>query len=291
MLGSLGFFASKGMVAMPDLTGLTSTQAQNAIVAAGLTYVSATSVNTGNSVLENVVASQQHAPGTLLDYDTDATFVFYSYVASPPSGGGSYAYYCKTRYADGSVSEAYGSANDVSSTVCDSYRTVCQLGSTPATPTLPDSCNPCIEISRQTYPTSWSGTCFDSTQEIGTSTTEYSYSNCSPSVVSTTVYRTNTALCSPPPAGCTPTCGDWQYSSWSACSGGYQYRDRWQVCTAADCSTYTSGLSEQSQACTPPPPPPPTGCTPSSSSYRVGGNICTTYTYSDCTTSTSCSPL
>lgn len=86
MLGSFGFYSAKGMVAMPNLSGLTKVQAESAITAAGLNYTSSSS-STGNSGLDNSVASQGVVAGALVDYDSEISFVYYTYVSS--GGGGS----------------------------------------------------------------------------------------------------------------------------------------------------------------------------------------------------------
>ena len=84
MLGFIGrWAASKGMVSVPNLIGLLNTAAQTAIANSGLTYSSSSSTNTGDSGLANKVASQTPTSGTLADYESSVSFVYYNYVAPP----------------------------------------------------------------------------------------------------------------------------------------------------------------------------------------------------------------
>jgi hypothetical protein len=71
------------MVLVPDLSGLSSSAAQSAITAAGLTVGSISSTSSGaNSGNNGQVASSSPTTGTLVDYETSVSFVTYSY--SPP---------------------------------------------------------------------------------------------------------------------------------------------------------------------------------------------------------------
>lgn len=88
MLGSFGFFASRGMATVPNLSGLTRTQAESAISAAGLIVGSATSTGSSVSSQDNVVGSQSVASGQVVEYDTAVDFMYYTYVAPSPGGGG-----------------------------------------------------------------------------------------------------------------------------------------------------------------------------------------------------------
>lgn len=83
MLGNLGYYSGKGMVLVPDLSGLYSSAAQAAIAAAGLTVGSISSTSSGATSGNNgQVASSTPSSGTLVDYETSVSFVTYSY--SPP---------------------------------------------------------------------------------------------------------------------------------------------------------------------------------------------------------------
>jgi len=96
MLGFLGLWSSsKGMVLVPNLSGLTQAQAISAIQSAGLTVASIISTtSTSDSNLSNKVALQTPASGTLVDYETTVDLSIYNYVAvttttTTTSGGGS----------------------------------------------------------------------------------------------------------------------------------------------------------------------------------------------------------
>jgi len=84
MLGFIGrWAASKGMVSVPNLIGLLNTAAQTAIANSGLAFSSSSTTNTGDSGLANKVASQTPTSGTLANYESSVSFVYYNYVAPP----------------------------------------------------------------------------------------------------------------------------------------------------------------------------------------------------------------
>jgi hypothetical protein len=84
MLGFIGrWAASKGMVSVPNLIGLLNTAAQTAIANSGLAFSSSSTTNTGDSGLANKVASQTPTAGTLANYESSVSFVYYTYVAPP----------------------------------------------------------------------------------------------------------------------------------------------------------------------------------------------------------------
>lgn len=115
MLGNLGYYSGKGMVLVPDLSGLSSSAAQSAITSAGLTVGSISSTSSGaNSSNNGQVASSSPTAGTLVDYETSVSFVTYSY--SPPPEGPSWtdssivnSFTQGTAYSD-SVSATNGAA-------------------------------------------------------------------------------------------------------------------------------------------------------------------------------------
>jgi len=86
MLGlSSGLFSSKGMTTVPNLSGLSSSAAQSAIISAGLTFGQATTTSSGASSGNNgTVSSSSIASGSLVDYETSISIVLYSYSAPPP---------------------------------------------------------------------------------------------------------------------------------------------------------------------------------------------------------------
>lgn len=88
MLGIGGkFAASKGMVRVPNLEGLSSSQAHEALQSSGLKVGTISSSSTGTQSLNGKAFGQSIASNTLVDYETVVAFQVYSYVAPPaPSG-------------------------------------------------------------------------------------------------------------------------------------------------------------------------------------------------------------
>lgn len=88
MLGIGGKFAgAKGMVAVPNLSGLSRSAAQTAITNSGLRFLEdATPVDTSNSSLDGKVAGQSLPAGALIDYESVVSYSYNRYVAPPPSG-------------------------------------------------------------------------------------------------------------------------------------------------------------------------------------------------------------
>ncbi len=85
MLIHPGFWSSsKGMVLVPNLSGLSTTAATNAIIAAGLLNSGNSTTNTGDSGLNGKVASQDPASGTKVQYESNVSYVSYNYVAPTP---------------------------------------------------------------------------------------------------------------------------------------------------------------------------------------------------------------
>lgn len=80
------FGSAKGMVAVPNLSNKTPTQAIADLTASGLVAGSTSSTNTSTSSSGNLIFSQSIPAGTLVDYDTAVGYSYYVYVA--PSGGG-----------------------------------------------------------------------------------------------------------------------------------------------------------------------------------------------------------
>lgn len=91
MLGfTTRYGASKGMVAVPSLAGLTSEAAETLIAQKGLRLQSKASRNSSSQ--NNRVSSQTLAPGTLVDYETDISFIFDVLVADQISFGNCQSY-------------------------------------------------------------------------------------------------------------------------------------------------------------------------------------------------------
>lgn len=85
MLGSITIYGgSKGMIAMPNLSGLTRTAAISAIESAGLVFLSSTNSTTSTSSDDGKISSQSIAAGTLVDYESPISIGIWSYQA--PAG-------------------------------------------------------------------------------------------------------------------------------------------------------------------------------------------------------------
>jgi len=239
MLGALSRFgSSKGMVAMPNLSGLTREQARAAIQSAGLRFNAESSSSTTNQSLNDRINSQSVNAGTLIDYELPISFVYSSYV--PPaivlvdvisgpcySVGSSSSTFCSGTtlltttttfrenqvtysYSDGSVSVQTQSCSSVSSTSSISNSTTC--GYVPPAPTCSANCG--------SY--TW-GPCSGGVQ-IGERV-------CTRTDCSIRFEETTRSCCS-------SGCGSY---SWGGCSGGTQSGTR--TCTRSDCSKYTQSDS------------------------------------------------
>ena len=75
------------MVLVPNLSGLSSANANLAITNAGLFIGSNTSTSTSNSSLNDTIASQSVPAGTLVEYESLVGYSVYSYVAPPAPVG------------------------------------------------------------------------------------------------------------------------------------------------------------------------------------------------------------
>lgn len=207
MLGSFGFFASSGMTTVPDLSGLTKTQAETAIAAAYLTVGTATSVSTSTSSLNNTIESQSIQSGSVVDYDTTINFGYYTYVSSPTPPTpvvctGAQNQRFPTSWS-GSCVDGTESGTYVIETCYDNCNCVTN------TYTETRSCStpvPCTGSSQQTFPAQCT-TCSGGTKTC-TTCTEYSYTNCDPVVncVDSTVECTSpTPTPTPTPTPVTPS--------------------------------------------------------------------------------------
>ena len=84
MLNWIGIWSSsKGMVYVPNLVGLTRSDAITLITNTGLNYSSDSSETTSNSSLGGKVKSQVPLAGTLVNSGSDISFIYYVYVAAP----------------------------------------------------------------------------------------------------------------------------------------------------------------------------------------------------------------
>ena len=219
---------------MPNLSGLTRDQAKAAIQSSGLRFTGETSSSTGNQSLNDRVNSQSISAGTLIDYESEVSFVYLSYVAPVVTlvntvTGSCQAYSSSTDsfcsgttlittittfrerlityyYSDGSSSSAYQECSALSSTNNVSNSATC--GYVAPAPSCQASCG--------AY--TWSA-CSGGSQ---TGTRTCIRTDCS------TVTETTSRSC------CTASCGSY---TWGTCSSGSQRGTR--TCTRSDCSTYT----------------------------------------------------
>lgn len=85
MLGIGGkFAASKGMVKMPDLSGLTRQEAKDAIADAGLNFGTETvGTNESGTSYNGKVKTQAVSADTLIDYESTVSFTYYDTYVEP----------------------------------------------------------------------------------------------------------------------------------------------------------------------------------------------------------------
>lgn len=117
------------MVRVPNLVGLTKTQAEAAILGSGLKIGTSSTTSTYDLVLNEQAHSQDISHSTLVDYETEISFNYYSYIPYTPtpttsstggSGGGTtgYAYfaYCSGTNMVTSGVSVISSGEDLTST-------------------------------------------------------------------------------------------------------------------------------------------------------------------------------
>jgi hypothetical protein len=201
MLGFIGRFgSSKGMVRMPDLSGLTRPQALTALENAGLRFSGASTETTSNSSLADKIRSQSIAANTLLEYESEVSFVYYSYVPYVPT----------VTYGGCGV---YAEANITRSYVCINYG---QNNTDIETVYLPSR--------RDVF--------FD-----GVFAYE---EECQPQTVEYVTPQTARCGYVAPVKTCTSGCGTFgAWSACGNISSGVGERTRTRTCTRTDCSTYT----------------------------------------------------
>ena len=140
MLGFVSRFgSSKGMVVVPNFSGVTTATAQSQIVSAGLKVSSISGIRNTNVLAENGVSlSQLPIAGTLVDYETEVVITSGNYVADTVTVGPCQAYTTPTNdpdYCSGTV-YVYGSTrtknrktvtttNNVTGVVSTSYEYSC----------------------------------------------------------------------------------------------------------------------------------------------------------------------
>jgi len=202
------------MVKMPNLFGLTVTQAISAIESAGLKFVGSSSETTTDSSLSDKIKSQSPSSNTLLEYESGVSFTYSIYTAP--------AYYPVITYGDCGV---YAGANITSSYACSNYG---QNNIDTETTVLPRR--------REVF--------FDGVFQYE--------EECSASVITQTYY--NTVRCGYVAPSITKTCtaGCGSYSAFSPCKILYSIggeRTRTRTCTRTNCSTYTE--TDSDPCCTP----------------------------------------
>ncbi len=83
---NFGFWSSlKGMVKVPNLSGLTRTTASQSIIENGLLPVETGSTDTADDTLNQKIASQTPVFDTLVDYETNVSYTYYNFSFTPYS--------------------------------------------------------------------------------------------------------------------------------------------------------------------------------------------------------------
>jgi hypothetical protein len=238
MLGIIARFgSSKGMVRIPNLSGLTTSQATAAIQNSGLTFSGSSTSTTSSSSLGDKVFAQSISAGTLVEYETSISFQSYVYVPYVPvvTYGDCSSNYTTTQtrcvpgtftemitvtqfrhrpyFFDG-VFQGYDPCESFIGT--DTFPNSTSCGYVPPARTCTANCG--------TY-TAWSSCqILYGTGGQRTRTRTCTRSDCS------TYTQVDTEVCCV--AGCF---GAW--SGWASSASGVQERSR--TCQRADCSTYT----------------------------------------------------
>lgn len=231
MIGPIARFgSSRGMVRIPNLSGLTRPQALDAIRNSGLKFSESSTLTTFNQSLGDRVSSQSVPANTLVDYDSEISFVYFSYVPYVPTVTyGSCSVYSSTS------SSACSGLTLVTTTTFFQRRQVfydgsfafneeCSSFSSSSSTQNSTACGYVAPVATCSSScggwTSWSSCSGGSQSRTRTCTR----TNCS------TFTDRDTRTC------CTPACGSW--SGWQSSTGGVQERS--QTCLRADCTTYTN---------------------------------------------------
>jgi hypothetical protein len=249
------------MVAVPDLSTLTYTDAITALQSAGLKYTNSGSTTTANSNLNNKVATQSITAGTLVDYETNITFTYYTYVPQaptcPPGYLNDWTYATPASWSacvGGSQSGTSTSRTGTYQNADCSTSTVTQTGSWTITQSCSSPTCTAGYLNDWTYaaPASW-GTCTNGSQS-GTSTSRtgtYRNADCTTTTVTETGSWTVTQSCVNTSPIWTPSYTEYRASccgvveirvdtnpnsptynteSWNPCSNGWTYG---QACPSA----------------------------------------------------------
>jgi hypothetical protein len=232
------FGSSKGMVLVPNLSGLTTAAAISAIQNAGLKFSGSSTSTTSSSSLGDTVFSQSITNGTLVEYETAISFGNYVYVPYVPTVtyGDCTADYTVTSSAPG----------DCISGTFDRYRTTTQYRHRAVFfDGVFQRYDPCSSIDSGEYIPNVSACGYVAPVKTCTSGcgTYGAWSACggiSSGVGSRTRTRTCTRTnCSTYTDTDSETCCTAYTGTWSAWSGGAGAQSRSRTNRRADCSTFT----------------------------------------------------
>lgn len=271
------FGSSKGMVLVPNLSGLTTEAATSAIQNAGLRFTGSSTSTTSSSSLGDKVFSQSITSGTLVEYESPISFESYVYVPYQPTV--TYGD-CTPDYTSVTTRCVPGTFTEVTTATQYRHRPYFFDG-------VFQGYDPCESfVGTDTFPNSQNcgyvppaRTC---TANCGT------YSAWSPCKILYSLggEKTRSRTCTRSDCStytqvdsevcCTPYCGPW--SSWASSAPGIQERSR--TCVRADCSSY----SESEVRCT---VRTTTTCGACSRKAPFRKSCTTTTINSDCSTSSS----
>jgi hypothetical protein len=252
MLSFVSRFGSfKGMVAVPNLSGLTKGQAISAIQAAGLTFKSNSPVESSNSSLNDKVSSQEIPFGTLVDYESGISFSYYIYVApavkittgnceNKPGAENTKTEVTCTDYGQNNTETTTTTVQKQALIYADGVSTgtyqACEASVTTTTKSQTANCGYVKPAKTCTASETWDGP-WTACQEIfgGGTRVRYKtfvYTDCSSETIK---YEEDC---------CAAVCGSW--SSWSSGSPS----TRTKTCQKIDCTTYTVTEKKCTAKCT-----------------------------------------
>jgi hypothetical protein len=238
------------MVSVPNLSGLTNSQAITTLQNAGLVLGTGSLETTSNSSINGLVKdnSQSIPYGTLVDYETKISFIIYNYVYVPPavyvtSTVDSGCQKVLTNSTDTSTcsgytrypSTTYSSRGQITTYYSDGHFTISYY-----------SCSPIVEngtpISNSALCGYVSPSCMPTSYSNGCSGCMYGYNNCSTTYVQSdcSSYVVYTSSC------CSSTTTT--YGSWSSCV--CKTRSRSVTTTTVCGSSSTSSTTTQYASCT-----------------------------------------
>lgn len=261
--------SSKGMVAVPNIIGQTTSQASATLANAGLVVGTSTSQNTTLIGQSGQILNQSVAAGELADYGQAINFEYYVYsvsvVSTTDTGclvtATSYPYTCSgyTQYVSpvqtrsGTITKTFsdGSTQVTTYPCSDTYPTPYTVSNSSACGYVAPSCTPSTTVQ-------WGTTCHSSGYLWGLEIT--TYSNCSTS--STQRYD-----------GCCVLQLSTTYGTWGTCSCNKKYRTNYSPYYY--CGTYYPNPVVEEGSCS---SWNTTTCGPLPSSYTSSGSTTTTTT-------------